>query len=78
VPPPTSFAAARAAIERFGWRSAPSKEVPPVRAGRVEVLGVELDLAAGRLRLAAGKRERYAVQAAQVAAARETAQVLSG
>ena len=37
------FAAARAAIERFGWRSAPSKEVPPTSC-ELDVLGVQLDL----------------------------------
>ena len=58
------FEAARAVLERFGWRSAPGKEQPP--GERVESLGVEVDLQAGRMRLSEAKRVRYAGQAEQV------------
>ena len=38
------FDVAREVLERYGWRSAPSKEQPPSML--LEVLGVEIDLAA--------------------------------
>jgi hypothetical protein len=62
------FEAARRVLERYGWRSSPSKEQPPDLA--VESLGVELDLVEGRMRLGSGKRERYAAAAGAAAAAR--------
>ena len=49
---------AREVLARFGWMSAPSKEVWPTE--HLESLGVELDLAGERLRLSPGKRARYA------------------
>ena len=55
------FDAARAVLERYGWRSAPGKEQPP--SATVEALGVEVDVDAWRLRLTQAKRERYAAQA---------------
>ena len=51
------FELARAVIERYGWRSAPSKEHPPCDA--LEALGVEVDLANWRMRLGSGKADRY-------------------
>lgn len=59
------FEAARAVLERLGWSSAPSKEQPPRL--RLDVLGVIVDLGAGRLLLSDDKRRRYAAQAQLVA-----------
>ena len=59
------FAAACAAVESVGHLSEPTKEQSPREV--LEVLGVEIDLVARRLRLTPGKRERYAARAEQVA-----------
>ena len=45
-------------LERYGYTSKPSKEQPP--GGSIEVLGVKLDLAMGRMTLLEKKRRRYA------------------
>jgi hypothetical protein len=62
------FEAARLALERYGWRSSPSKEQPPDVS--IESLGVEVDMVEGRMRLGSGKCERYAAAAKAAAAAR--------
>ena len=59
------FAAACAAVEGIGHLSESSKEQSPREV--LEVLGVEIDLVARRLRLIPGKRERYAARAERVA-----------
>lgn len=51
------FDVARAVLQRFGWESAPSKEVPPCT--ELTALGVDVSLADGRLRLERRKRLRY-------------------
>ena len=63
------FLAARAELERLGWQSEPSKEVPPGVC--MEALGVEVDLLTARMRLGSRKRERYAAQAREVAGLRD-------
>ena len=62
------FEAFRAALLRFGHESETSKEQPPAMA--VDLLGVTLDLASGRMRLSKGKRRAYAALARSVAARR--------
>lgn len=59
------FAAACEAVESVGHLSEPTKEQSPREV--LEVLGVEVDLVARRLRLAPGKRESYAARAERVA-----------
>ena len=54
------FDVAREVLERYGWRSAPSKEQPPSML--LEVLGVEIDLRRDELRLSPAKRDRYGKQ----------------
>ena len=56
------FDVAREVLERYGWRSAPSKEQPPSML--LEVLGVEIDLQRDELRLSPAKRDRYGKQVA--------------
>ena len=56
------FGVARDVLERYGWRSAPSKEQPPSML--LEVLGVEIDLERDELRLSPAKRDRYGKQVA--------------
>jgi len=59
------FALARETIESFGWKSAKAKEKPPALS--LELLGVDITMEDGRMRLGDGKRQRYAEQAGQVA-----------
>ena len=56
------FDVAREVLERYGWRSAPSKEQLPSML--LEVLGVEIDLRRDELRLSPAKRDRYGKQVA--------------
>ena len=60
------FLAYQRALARFGLETA--KEQPPARS--VELLGAQVDLEAGRLRLAPGKRARYADLAEAMASER--------
>ena len=60
------FEAARAAVERFGHTSAPAKEQAPCEV--LEVLGMELSLVDGRMRLMEEKRLKYAAIVEKVAA----------
>ena len=62
------FEAFRELLVELGWLSAPGKEQPPSEF--VELLGVEVDLAADRMRLSQAKRDRYAPRARAVAAQR--------
>ena len=54
---PAHFEAALRAVQRFGFKSAPSKEHPP--ALRAVMLGVELDVSEGWMRLEPRKRSLY-------------------
>ena len=58
------FEVARAAVERYGWVSAPGKEQRPAKS--VEALGVHIDLASSCMRLSAAKCERYGAHVQQV------------
>ena len=49
----------------LGWGSEPTKEVGP--RGRLDALGVDVNLQGKRLRLTKAKRERYAAHAEEVA-----------
>ena len=60
------FEAARAAVERYGWVSAPGKEQRPARS--VVALGVHVDLPTSSMRLSADKCERYGTHVQQVLA----------
>ena len=63
------FEAARGVLLELGWGSEPTKERAPCE--RLDALGADIDLASGRLRLTAAKRERYAAQAAEVAGGKQ-------
>ena len=61
------FLVARETVELFGHLSSPAKEVWPCVC--LEVLGVEIDLLGGRMRLGKPKRARYAARCRAVAGA---------
>ena len=68
------LALVRAVLERFGWNSAPGKEVQPCTT--LTALGVRVSLGDLRMRLDGQKRERYAKLVAEVLAASRVKQKL--
>ena len=62
------FEAVKRVLERFGHESEPRKEQSPRTAA--DLLGVEIDVLSGRMRLAEGKRRSYAALARAAAAKR--------